>query len=113
MVDAINAVSEDTGIVASLNGEGNIQLIAEDGRNIAIEATGTASNLGFIDGTVQGGTLTLECKHTYTLQCSATEVATDALGGITVLGESNLSNFVYGGYTSNNRAFPFVVGTQG
>jgi flagellin len=102
LVDAINAVSEETGVVASLNGSGNLQLIAEDGRNIAIGATGTAANLGFTDGTVQGGTLTLESRDSYTLQFAAEEVNTDALGNITTVGGgggNNFNNLVNGRFT--------------
>ena len=82
LVDAINAVSEKTGVVASLNGSGNLQLVAEDGRNIAIGATNNAANLGFTDGTVQGGTLTLESRDTYTMKFASNAVKTAAMGNI-------------------------------
>ena len=82
LVDAINAVSEKTGVVASLNGSGNLQLVAEDGRNIAIGATNNAANLGFTDGTVQGGTLTLESRDTYTIEFASHAVKTAAMGNI-------------------------------
>ena len=111
LVDAINAVSQETGVVASLNGLGNLQLIAEDGRNIVIGATGTAANLGFTDGTVQGGTLTLESKDTYTLQFAAAEVNTDALGNITTAasGGGGAGNFTLNG-SGQFTAFGFGLG---
>ena len=90
-------------MVASLNGEGQIQLLAEDGRNIAIGATGTARNLGFADGTVQGGTLTLTSKDTYTLQFAAEEVNTDALGNIADLAGGGINNIVNGGWDAVGR----------
>ena len=39
--DAINAVADETGVVASLNSSGALVLTAEDGRNIEIESGGT------------------------------------------------------------------------
>ena len=82
LVDAINAVSQETGVIASMNGASQIELIAKDGRNIAIGATNNAANLGFTDGTVQGGTITLEAPDVYTLEFASQSVAVDALGSI-------------------------------
>ena len=53
LVDAINAVSEDTGVVASLTSAGSLELTAADGRNIEVEITG-AGNTGLTAG-VTGG----------------------------------------------------------
>ena len=80
LIDAINAVSEDTGVTAHQNGAGNIILTAEDGRNIAIEATGNGANLGFTDGTVQGATLTLSSQEEYSLKFATSSINTSALG---------------------------------
>ncbi len=41
-VDAINAVSDDTGVVAGLSSTGALTLTAADGRNIAVEFSGAA-----------------------------------------------------------------------
>ena len=76
LTEAINAHSEKTGVVASVNNDGHLQLIAEDGRNIEVKVIGfEAGNLGTgiywygsgIQTLVQGGTLTLESKDQYTL----------------------------------------------
>lgn len=79
LVNAINVSSEKTGVVASLNSAGALQLVAKDGRNIAIGATGSATQLGFEDGDVQGGHLTLESEDTYQIKF-ASEAAQRAIG---------------------------------
>ena len=71
LVSAINSVSDSTGVIASLDANGVLELTASDGRNIAIGATGNAANLGFSDGTVQGGILTLESADTFTMRFSS------------------------------------------
>jgi flagellin len=51
--DAINAVSNQTGVVASLNTSNQLTLTAEDGRNITLGGTGGTNliqSLGFADG---------------------------------------------------------------
>ena len=82
LVDAINAAHAETGVVATADGQGNITLTAEDGRNIAIGATGTAANLGFSDGAVIGAALTLESADTFSLKFKTGAVNTQALGQI-------------------------------
>jgi flagellin len=52
LVDAINAVSDDTGVVASLNADSQLSLLAVDGRNIEVEFFGTASQISGRDGGV-------------------------------------------------------------
>jgi len=49
LVDAINAESSETGVIASLTSSGELQLTAADGRNIelAFSTTSLASSLGF------------------------------------------------------------------
>ncbi|MAD61530.1 MAG: hypothetical protein CMH49_08475, partial [Myxococcales bacterium] len=66
LVDAINAVSEETGIIASTTTDGELRLIAEDGRNIEIEAFGNASQLG-IGQSVTSARLTLRCCEAYSV----------------------------------------------
>ncbi len=53
LVDAINAVSDETGVVASLSANSELTLTAADGRNIELTFTGanTAGSLGFGAGT--------------------------------------------------------------
>jgi len=47
--DAINAVSDETGVTASLTSTGNLSLTAADGRNISLtfDSAATATSLGF------------------------------------------------------------------
>jgi len=44
LVDAINAVASDTGVIASLDASGKLNLTAADGRNIAIEVSNGTVN---------------------------------------------------------------------
>ena len=45
LVNAINAVSDDTGVVASLNEQNRLELSADDGRNIEVAMVGAAIGL--------------------------------------------------------------------
>ena len=45
LMDAINASADETGVTASRDQAGNLELVAQDGRNIVVETTGTASKL--------------------------------------------------------------------
>jgi flagellin len=49
LVDAINAVADDTGVTAALSSDGNLTLSAADGRNIELNFSNStvASSLGF------------------------------------------------------------------
>jgi len=53
LVDAINAVIDETGIIASLDGNSNLVLTAEDGRNI--EITLSSGTVGAITGLLDVG----------------------------------------------------------
>jgi flagellin len=59
LVDAINAVSDDTGVVAGLTSAGALELTAADGRNIELTFSdvNVASDLGFV-ATVDAATIT-------------------------------------------------------
>ena len=61
LVDAINAAHEDTGVTAHLNAESKLVLVAQDGRNIEVEAVGDANRVGFGVSTVATGSLTMRC----------------------------------------------------
>ncbi len=63
---AINAVSDETGVVATRNADGGLTLTAKDGRNIDVEATGTAgATTGLQTGTTTGTvTLTSDAQFT-------------------------------------------------
>ena len=74
--DAINAVSDDTGVVASLGSGGNLVLTAEDGRNIEISG---GNNAGFgVVPRVHTAKLTLQSEYQF-----------DAI--VTANGDSSLS----------------------
>ena len=81
LLDAVNAVSEKTGVVATHNAQGQVVLVAEDGRNIAVEVAGNAVNTGFVNG-VFGGKLELQSDDTFTMTMSA-EAVNVALGKVT------------------------------
>ena len=55
LIDAINAVSEDTGVIASLNETNQLLLTADDGRNIELNVVGLANFAGIVGSTVAGG----------------------------------------------------------
>ena len=69
LVDAINAVIDETGVLASLDGNSNLVLTAEDGRNIEITLSdaGVATKVG-LQGVVDGATLTAVYGGEITLQ---------------------------------------------
>jgi len=63
LVDAINAVVDETGVIATLDGNSNLVLTAEDGRNIEVVTVGlnAAAFTGLESGTnYYGGQLTLQ-----------------------------------------------------
>ena len=74
LVDAINAVHEDTGVIASLNSQNELTLVAKDGRNIHLVYSGDnfgrdlEASIGLRDGVegafAYGGTVTLQSDET-------------------------------------------------
>lgn len=74
--DAINSVSNQTGVIASLSG-GDMTLTAADGRNITVTESGTGFTAGTDGLTVTGGPFAAVRRGT--LSISATE--TLAIGG--------------------------------
>lgn len=56
LVDAVNAVVDETGVLASLDGNSNLVLTAEDGRNI--ELTLSSATVANVTGLLSAGTLT-------------------------------------------------------
>ena len=72
LVDAINAVSDDTGVVASLDAESKLTLTAADGRNIEVNFIGDADSIiGHLDApsnSVSVGPTTLVATGNISLQ---------------------------------------------
>lgn len=64
--EAINAASDETGVTASRNANGGLELRAQDGRNIEVQTTGNAANItGLSSGTTTGNVrLTSERQFT-------------------------------------------------
>jgi flagellin len=69
LVDAINAVSDETGVVASLDSDSQLVLTAADGRNIHVEITGgsAAADTGLTAGTYTGS-ITLQSDEQYQIE---------------------------------------------
>jgi len=103
LVDAINAVSDETGVVASLDADSELVLTASDGRNITLETVGTAGattglNNGAAAATLSYGQITLQSDDTFTIT-DATNAGTGT--GVTSLGQGagvfgvNSTNSIY------------------
>ena len=83
LVNAINAVSGDTGVVASLDSSQQLVLTAADGRNIDVAVTGDGSATGLTAG-VTGGQITLQSDEQVRLTLAAN--AATKLGNLGVDG---------------------------
>ena len=81
LVDAINAVIDDTGVIASLDGNSRLVLTAEDGRNIEV-LTSSANVEGFtgLVAGVYGGEISLQSNQQVDIEFGAT--ANDSLGNL-------------------------------
>ena len=73
--DALNAISDVTGVTATALRGGQLRLMAMDGRNIAIDASGEAKQLGLtpggsgeVDQTTRGGSLTISSRDSFILE---------------------------------------------
>ncbi|MGB0648000.1 MAG: flagellin [Bradymonadia bacterium] len=63
LVDTINAVTDQTGVVATIDEDNHLLLTAEDGRNIEIVNTGAPGGLGAAGTTVTRGGLILQADE--------------------------------------------------
>jgi len=89
LINQINAVSDETGVVASLDVDNRLVLSADDGRNIELSVlgNGTRTGLGGVGTTVTGGRLTLQSEDQYQLGGAATSKLGDVGGaGATLFG---------------------------
>ena len=78
LVDQINALAGETGVVASLDQNYQLVLTAEDGRNIDVQVNGDGSATGLSTG-VTLGSLTLQSEDQITI-ATADAAATNKLG---------------------------------
>ena len=107
LVDAINAVSDETGVVASLDADSELVLTAADGRNIELSTVGNAGTVtGLNGGGLNAGGTTLVSYGQITLQSDDTFTIGDGTNagtgtGVTSLGQGagvfgvNSTNSVY------------------
>jgi len=98
LVDAINAHTDDTGVVASMNEDNQLVLTAEDGRNIEVVETGAIVDLGGGapgESRIYCGGLILQSENNITIgdatatnapTAAATALLGDLSGGATTLG---------------------------
>ena len=90
LVSAINAYEKETGVIAHINDNGELVLVAEDGRNIHLQYSDDAaganleSTLGLRDGgggaLAYGGTVTLQSKEV--IEADFGFGVNDVLGGM-------------------------------
>jgi flagellin len=67
--DAINAVSDETGVVATMDQNSYLQLTAADGRNIEVNSNG---GLGGLISAVSGGEITFQSNEQFDMNYTAT-----------------------------------------
>ncbi len=95
LINAINSIANETGVIARLDQDLNLVLEAEDGRNIEIEVNGNATNLGLVAETY-AGSITLQSRNAIDMVqtddgAERLGIYSDAAGGRTILGVN--SNF--------------------
>ncbi len=91
LMNAINAVSKDTGVVATHDG-GKLVLTAKDGRDITISGTGTLSATTGISAAIKVGNITLVSDHAVDLGGTGVSAIGFAAGGEHLSKESALSS---------------------
>jgi flagellin len=76
LIDAINAVSDDTGVVASLDKDSKLTLTAADGRNIDVTFAGanTAASLGYTQAVTAAVTNAADFTATGSLTLQSNDV---------------------------------------
>ena len=90
LIDAINAQTDNTGVVASLDEDHRLVLTAHDGRNIEVTVSGNATRLGLAAAagtTVTGGRITLQSTEQFFMEGNAIDKLGDVGGaGATLFG---------------------------
>lgn len=85
--DSINAVFDETGVIATLNANNEVVLTAQDGRNIDVQSSGAGGVIsGFLVSGVTGASLTLQSDASVDLDISA--IADQAAINIGVVGSN-------------------------
>jgi len=80
LVNAINAVTTKTGVIASLDENSRLVLTAEDGRNIDVVTAGTGNNITGLTQETLRGSITLQSEDAVSLTTSANAAAAIGLG---------------------------------
>jgi len=94
LVDAINAVSDKTGVVASLNENSRLVLTAADGRNIEVVETGTGGTISGLASGATTGSLTLQSDGQFDLDDAGAASASTLIGHGSGIFGVNSSNSV-------------------
>ena len=84
LVNAINAIADRTGVVASLDDSHQLQLTAEDGRNIDVTVNGNATKLGLLNAAGNqtfGGTITLQSSEQMSVSSDTNSLSKIGLNG--------------------------------
>jgi flagellin len=92
--DAINAVTDKTGVVATLDKDSQLVLTADDGRNIHYLATGGGPTIFGRFEEVEGGQLTIQSNHQFDAVFTGT--LNSALGDFSEFGAGNGGTAVFG-----------------
>ncbi len=109
-LSAINAISTQTGIIASINNANQIVFTAEDGRNITIEYNAGIVNtdIGAVDAGTTHGTITLNSSKPITISGAHSDYA--GLTGGTTSDQTTLSSI---NLTSQNGAITALAVIDG
>ena len=92
LIEAINAQSLETGVIASRADTGAIELSAEDGRNIQVETTGAAEDITGLAAGVTKGRVTLESKSNIEISGNAANNAGFTAGTVGVNSQGATAN---------------------
>lgn len=101
LITAINAVSGNTGVVASLSQANELILTAEDGRNIQVEVVGNGNVVTGIDAAVTGGQITLQSTEQIELTDGAGAALAAGAQVLTKLGSVGAADQTLFGVNSN------------
>ena len=108
LVNAINAVADKTGVIASLNDASQLVLTAQDGRNIEVTtSTVAAASITGLNSEVTGGSITLQAERQVTIN-NGTANINSGTGFGTGQGE-----FIYGVNNANTVSTIDITSREG